>query len=191
MEVYLIRHAEANPSISPDPYSVPLTEVGRAQAEQIAQDCAIRDIQFLCTSPMRSAQETADAVMRRLPNIERWDIRELEDMTTDDLLGEPMVSPLVSAWTAEQIRLGRERAWVRVTAALSRILLYAQANGLERIAIISHDVILNMLLLNWLELDWRALDYLSFRWEPASSTLVSLSDAKTHIVWLNRPTHVP
>jgi broad specificity phosphatase PhoE len=188
MHVYLIRHASADRAATPDPYNVPLGEAGQAQAEAAAEQCAAWGIDFVVTSLMRSAQETADAITARLPQVERWDLEELEEMTVDDLMGEPTGSPLVSRWTPEHLRMGRERTWIRVTAALSRVMLYATANDRERVAIVAGDTVVSMLLLNWMELDWRALERLSFRLDPASSSLVELSDGDPEIVWINRPT---
>jgi broad specificity phosphatase PhoE len=111
-------------------------------------------------------------------------------MTVDDLMGEPTGSPLVSRWTPEHLRMGRERTWIRTTAALSRVMLYAAAHDRERVAIVAGDTVLSMLLLNWMELDWRALERLSFRLDPASSSLIELSDGDAEIVWINNPTCV-
>jgi broad specificity phosphatase PhoE len=190
MYVYLIRHAETDSLHTPDPYTVPLTESGREQAEAVAGRCAAWGIDFMVTSVMRSAQETADAIMARLPQVERWDLEDLEEMTIDDLLGLPTGSPLVSRWTPEQLQLGRERTWIRTMAVLSRVMLYAEANNLDRVAIVAGDTVLSLLLLNWMELDWRALDRLSFRFDPASSSLVELSAGHPEIIWINRPTRV-
>ncbi len=187
MRIYLIRHADADPSRSPSPYAVPLTAVGREQARAIAQQCVDWELELLCTSTMLSSQETADVVSERLPTVERWDLEELDDMNTDDLMGTPDASPLVAAWRPEQLRLGRERTWIRVTAWISRLLVYASSHRIERVAVVAGETVLAMMLLNWYELDWRALEWLSLRFDVASSTLVCLADGTVEIAWANRP----
>ncbi|MCD6518615.1 MAG: histidine phosphatase family protein [Anaerolineae bacterium] len=188
MEIYLIRHGETDQAHAPDPFSASLTERGRAQAQRIAEWCVEWGIEFLCTSPVSYTQQTADAISERLPQIIRWDLDELEDVNADDLLGDPLASPLVERWTAEQLARAYEHMWNRVMAALTHIQLYAQSRGIKRVAIVAHQLTLQMLLLAWTGRDWRALLEKGIPTiEPgASCKLVLEEDGQGQVVWMNR-----
>jgi broad specificity phosphatase PhoE len=75
--------------------------------------------------------------------------------------------------------------WGRVTAALARIEIYAHAVRLERVAIVAHRRVINLLLLNWLGLDWRSLDTLYFSIAPGASCKVVLDGNVTRFAWIN------
>ena len=187
MEIYLIRHGHVDYTRVTDPYTVSLTERGRAQASRIAALCQDWDIQFLCTSIMLRAQQTADAISEKMPHIPRWDLEEIEEMNVDDLLGEPTAGPLVSFWTEGQVKLGYERVWVRTMAALARIQLYAAKHDLERIAIVAHGTIIRFLLLNWLGLDWHIAAHIDLAADYGATCKVSLAgDGHVRIDWINR-----
>lgn len=190
MELYLLRHAQAQ-SLSDvtDPYSAGLTPAGHVQAEQMARACAGWGVQFLCTSTMRCAQQTADAIEQYVPGLWRWDLQELEDLTIDDLQGAPSPGPLVSTWSTELLRKANEQAWIRVMAAWARVLVYSETHRLQRVAILAHLSSAQLLLLNWLGLDWRSLEALSLTLEPAASAKVVLGPGnRVCLEWWNRPT---
>jgi len=176
MEIFLLRHGDADTVLNPDPYSCPLTELGQQQAAKLAGQCVGWDIQFLVTSTMARALETADAISEAMPHIERWDINDLEDINQDDLMMDPSAGPLLHTWTPEQWRAGYERTWVRVTAIWSRIELVARAKGRDRLAIVGHDSTFALLLLSWLGLDWRSLEKLRWPFDAGSVTKVTLDD---------------
>jgi broad specificity phosphatase PhoE len=187
MDIYLIRHGQADERRAPDPHTASLSPEGQAQAQRVAAQCQALGIQFVCASSMIRAQQTADALTELLPGALRWDLQELEDLTIDDLLGEAETHPLVSTWSKAHLALGYERTWIRVMAALTRILIYAQANHLERVAIVAHSSTCNLLLLNWLGLDWRAIEKVSFDFEGGAMTKVSLEQHDhVRIAWVNR-----
>ena len=190
MEVYLIRHAEVDYSSVTDPAAVRLTPNGEEQARRIAEQMAAWDIQFLCASTMIRAEMTADAVSDRLPNLLRWDLEELQEMSIADMEGQPTAGPLTSTWAPDLLRFGLERTWVRVMAAWARIRIYAETYGIERVAIIAHGYVIKLMLLNWLGYDWRANDRFRFPVDFASSTRVTLGDGDSgstvQFDWLNR-----
>jgi broad specificity phosphatase PhoE len=186
MEIYLIQHGRADEHAL-DPYAQPLTAEGLAQAGRVAGQCRAWGIQFLCASTMARAQQTAEAINEALPEVLRWDLQELEEMNVDDLFCEASVGPRIAAWTGRQLRLGWERLWARVMPALVRIRIYAQANGLERVAIVAHTSTITLMLLNWLGLDWRAVEKVSFALEGGATCKVSLDDADMVCIgWVNR-----
>ncbi len=185
MEFYLIRHGEADMSHATDPYTPPLSAEGRLQAERLAEACACWGIQFLCASTMRRAQETADAISARLPDILRWDLEELEDVTLDDLHYEPTAGQWASTWTEDQRDRAFRQVWSRVMGALARIEVYAMAHHLERIAIVGHGSTISLLLLNWLGWDWRARSRLEFAVSPGKSCRVIVEGERVRIDWIN------
>ncbi len=186
MEIYLIRHAQAEEQGRVvDPYTLALTETGREEARRLAERCRAWGVRFLCASTLLRAQQTADIIAEQLPHIVRWDLPELEEMSIDDLVGELITSHLISQWPPNQVRLGYERLWGRVTATLARIEIYARAHSLPCVAIVAHRSVINLLLLNWLGLDWRALDTFCFTIAPGATSKVVLDGSATRIEWIN------
>jgi broad specificity phosphatase PhoE len=186
MEIYLIRHAQAEEqSRVVDPYSLPLTAAGRERSLALAALCRDWGVQFLCASTLLRAQQTAEIIAAQLPTAERWDLAELEEMSIDDLVGEMITSHLIAQWPPAQVKLGYERLWGRVTAALARIEIYAHAHEFERVAIVTHRNVINLFLMNWLGLDWRALDCLTFAIAPGATCKVVVEATKTCIEWVN------
>lgn len=187
MDIYLIRHGQVDERTSSDPSMARLTAEGLAQAERLAAQCAGWQVQFLCASTVARAQETADIIHASIPNVLRWDLEELAEINPDDLYGLLMAGPILAMWDAQQLRLGYERAWVRIMAAWARIEIYARANALDRIAIVAHESTITLLLLNWLGLDWRALDALTISVDPGATCKVTLDDdGHARIAWVNR-----
>ena len=188
MQIYLARHGAADLVAAPDPYSSPLTPKGHNQARGLARCCEDWDIEFLCASTMLRAQQTADAISEAMPLAQRWDLGELEDVSLDDLMGLPSAGQLVSTWTPEQLALGRERMWIRLMGAFTRIRLFSNKQGFRRVAIVAHASTVAFLLLNCLGLDWRASDTIDLRVDHGATCRVTLrDDGRTVVDWTNRP----
>jgi len=187
VEIYLIRHGHVDYESAIDPYSPELSVKGVAQSDQLAQQCQGWDLQFLIASTMIRAQQTADAIERRMPDVIRWDLEKLEEMNVGDLELDPAAGPMISTWTPEQLDQARAGTWNRVMSALARIQIYAEANGLERIAIVAHGHVIKMLLLNWLGLDWRAGRRLRIPIDFGGTSKIVLEDeGGVRIEWINR-----
>jgi broad specificity phosphatase PhoE len=185
MQLYLIRHAQPDPASAMDPHAAALSEAGRAQAQRLATACAAWGLDMLCASTLRRAEETADAIHQALPNVLRWDLEELEDLTRDDLRGLPTASHLVSTWAPEVLALGYESAWTRVMAAWARIRIYAQASGRDKVALVGHHSTVNLMLLGLLDLDWRTLASAQFDMPYAAVCRVTLPDEGPMVIeWL-------
>jgi broad specificity phosphatase PhoE len=186
MDFYLIRHADTDPRRAPDPYHVPLSVCGREQAERLAPRVGAWGLQMLCVSTMRRDMDTADPLEEALPDVLRWDLEELEDLTLDDLNYTPGATHLVSTWTDAQLQQGYISLWTRLMAAYARILLYATTRGWDRVGIVAGETVLNLLIANWLGQDWRLLQEgrLSFAESPICR--VTLSEGEpTVIAWLD------
>jgi broad specificity phosphatase PhoE len=188
MEIYLIRHGAVDYDNALDFYSVSLTPEGLAQAKRVAELCQEWRIQFLCASTLNRAQQTADAISAAMPDVERWDLEEIEEINVDDLGLDPTAGPIMLTWTQEQVELANQRAWIRVMAALARIQVYAETYDLERIAIVAHVGVIQLLLLNWLGHDWRLAPRLQIMVEYAATCKVVLARDHVQIAWVNRLT---
>jgi len=187
MDIYLLRSGHSDLAKAGDPYTPPLTELGEQQARRLAERCLDWGIDFICTSEMTRAQQTTDIIQAAVPEAFRWDLSEIEALNPDDLLGEPTTPPLVSRWSARQRALGVERMWIRVTAALARIMIFCQTHDMTRLAVVAHDDVINLLLLNWMGLDWRAHDQFAFAIGPGATSRVVLQDNQpAAIAWINR-----
>lgn len=182
---YLIRVGDTDPLRSTDPYNVPLTPEGAAEVRRWAVASRDWNLQMLCTSTQRAALDTADLVELESPVQVRWDLSELEDLVLDDLNYDPRATHLVSSWTPEQMEQGLISLWTRLTAASARIALYADTYGMQNVAIIASERVLNLLLAHWLQLDWRLLQQASFSFELAPVCRVAVADdGQARIQWM-------
>ncbi|MHB1294601.1 MAG: histidine phosphatase family protein [Anaerolineae bacterium] len=186
MEIYLLRHGHEEPSSQLDPYGSVLSAEGRIQAANLAGLCREWDIQFLVASHMVRAEQTADAIEAAVPGILRWDLQELEEINIEDLAYDPGAGPRIEDWTPAQLAMGYRAAWVRITAALARIELFARGNALERVAILAHETTINLLLFNWLGLDWRTAERVTLVIDYGATCKVTLADPVVRIEWVNR-----
>ncbi len=88
--LYLIRHGQAGnnlggiDTVPPDP---PLTEVGREQARRLGERMASYGVDAICASPLKRAQETAQAIADRagLAVETVHDLREIESATEGNI----------------------------------------------------------------------------------------------------------
>lgn len=187
---YLIRVGETDPLRSTDPYEMPLTPNGVADMRRWAAASRAWNLQILCSSTQRAALDTADLVEHESPVRVRWDLTEMEDLVLDDLNYDPRATHLVSTWTPEQMQQGLISLWTRLTAASARIAVYANTYGMENVAIVASERVLNLLLAHWLELDWRLLQQASFSFELAPVCRVAVADdGQARIEWMPCPDH--
>jgi len=187
MEYYLVHHGHVDYDKAVDRVAAGLSAEGLAQAQRVAQRCRAWNTQFLVASTRACAEQTADAILARNPEVLRWDLVELEPLGIDDPTLYPGMHPFRERWTPQQLALAYHRTWARVTATMTRIELYAATYGLERAAIIADEDILNLILLRWLGLDWRATRRASFSFDYGSSAKVKVEDDVAHLEWLNQP----
>jgi phosphohistidine phosphatase len=87
MQLFLLRHAEAEPDAAND-HTRPLTDKGRKQAASIGRFCAGHDVipKIILSSPLLRAEQTARIVARemKLPNV----------VQTEEFLGVGMTAEL-------------------------------------------------------------------------------------------------
>jgi broad specificity phosphatase PhoE len=187
MEFYLIRHAETDAGRAPDPYSVPLSPRGQEQAQRLAARSRAWGLQMLCVSATRRDMDTADPIADALPDLVRWDLEELEDLSLDDLNYEPGAGHLVETWNETQLENGLISLWGRLTAAYARIQVYAQTYGLERVGVVADERVLNLLLAYWLGLDWRLLQQARLSFAESPVCRVTLAEGEQAVIaWLDK-----
>jgi broad specificity phosphatase PhoE len=134
---------------------------------------------------MLHSLQTADAVNALLPDLERWDLTDLEDLNLDDLMGDPTASHLVATWTPEQMQIGLARLWVRVMALVVRMQLYVEARQRESVAIVASERVLRLILLNWLDQDWTNYDEQQVEIAPEVACRVTMIDQRVEVDWIN------
>lgn len=155
--VYLVRHGEAEVNVRNYIYgdeNSPLTELGRKQAQQIAQRCEHLKLDLILTSKMLRAKETGAAIAKRNPvPVEESDLfRERKLPSTllgTDRYDEPLVSKR-DAWLAgfytegEPIEDGENFLMVRNRAGEALSFLVSRPE--ENILLVAHGFILRMML---------------------------------------------
>ena len=146
----------------------PLTPLGHRVAERLAERCDEWDLQHLYVSTMLRAQQTADAISCRFPDLCRTDMPEFEELSIRDLAGFPGDLPAWDfvKWEDAHYAHANEAMWRRVIAGWDRVVQEAQAKEQERVAIVAHGGSLNVLMRHflgesavrlrstWFELDW-------------------------------------
>jgi broad specificity phosphatase PhoE len=127
---------------------IPLTDHGRAQAEQIADALAVFDVQRCFASPLARAWETAQLIglePERDDDLLEWDYGDFEGLTTAEIREH---SPGWSVWTHE-ITGGEsiEQVGARADRVIERVL------GMDgTTALVAHSHLLRILVARWLEL---------------------------------------
>jgi len=157
-ELVLVRHGEAAPNPPDAPaYDPPLSERGRWQAERLAQRLAGTRIDALYASPLRRAQETAEAVARAtglpietVPDLAevRIDMARLRAAFRDrdrEALVQDLARRLLAAprWDALPGFEPSYRFRLRVHRALSDIVARHPA---QRVVVVCHGGVINMYL---------------------------------------------
>ena len=192
VDVYLIRHSHVDYSPGvPITDGNPLTPLGLRLAERLADRCTGWGLEYLFASTMVRARQTADAISRRLPQLPRLDMPELQETHIGDLEGWPDERPPedLNAWQAKHFHHADERMRQRLGVAWERITSLVAQQGLERVAIVSHGAAMNLLLRRfmvgvpydadcWLEFDWTGV------------TLLQYGPEGRQIAWMNDARHI-
>jgi probable phosphoglycerate mutase len=152
-QVYLARHGETDWSRSgrhTGRTDVPLTEVGRGQAESLAARVAGHPFALVLTSPLSRAAETSvlagyGAVAMADPDLQEWDYGELEGRRTDEIREELpgwtiWEGPWPGAETIDEVAARADRVISRLRAIDGDVLVF------------SHGHLLRILAARWLGL---------------------------------------
>ena len=152
-EIILVRHGETEWSRSgrhTGRTDIPLTELGRLQADQLATMLEGRRFSKIMTSPLRRARETYErsglaAAAASDVDLMEWDYGTYEGRTTADIRGE---APGWSVWThpivgGESV----EQVGARADAVIERAL-----SGGGDAVLFAHGHLLRILAARWLGL---------------------------------------
>jgi broad specificity phosphatase PhoE len=153
-QIWLVRHGEtewAKSGRHTGRSDIPLTDLGRQQAEALARRLASHRFALVLTSPRSRAAETArlagfpDAIVD--PDLGEWDYGEFEGRTTADIRAE---IPDWSIWTGPW-RKGEtvEQVGVRVDRIIERCL---DPRIDADVLLFAHGHLLRVLAARWVEL---------------------------------------
>lgn len=143
--LYLIRHAQTQPTTLPAE-TWPLSDLGRQQAEKLAEHSFWQYVYIICSSTEPKALQTAQIVAARhdLPVEPVFDLRELRrpgtlvgdyESTVRQVLTHP--AETVSGWEPAG------EAQTRIMVAIERLLMLHEGKTL---AIVSHGLALTLYL---------------------------------------------
>ena len=155
--VYLVRHGQSEINIHNYAFGdekSPLTALGHAQADQIAQRCSKLKIDVIISSTMLRAKETATAISRINPvAIELSDIfqerKNPSILNSNDRYKEPLRSKR-DAWLAsfyvenQQVEDGDNFA--TITKRAKRAMAFLENRTEDTILVVAHGFILTTLL---------------------------------------------
>jgi probable phosphoglycerate mutase len=192
VDVYLIRHSHVDysPGMAITDRN-PLTPLGLRLAELLADRCADWGLQYLFASTMLRARQTADAVARRLPDLPRRDMPELQETNIADLSGWPGEPPSedLNTWQSAHYGHADRQMAERLGAGWREITGLIADQGLARVAVVSHGAAMNLLLRQfmggisydsdcWIEFDWTGV------------TLLQYGPEGRRIAWMNDARHI-
>ncbi len=195
VDVFLMRHSHVD--YSPEVVITtrnPLTPLGHRLADLLAQRAVSWDLQHLFISTMTRAQQTAEALLRRMPDLPHTDMPGLAESHAADLEGFPggAYADDVRTWSPEQFTYANRRLFERVSASWQRIQAVVSDEGLERVGVVAHGGSINMLLrvfqgmqssdiwTCFFEIDWTAVTVLRYSPEWRRRYILKVNDA-THI----------
>jgi len=178
-EIVLVRHGETAWTLSGQHTSrtdIPLTDVGRRQAERLAHHLTGRDFDLVVTSPLQRATETCrlagfGGVAERYDDATEWEYGAYEGRRTAEIRREV---PGWSLWrdgvpdgeTAAEIALRADRVIDRTQQAAGDTLIF------------SHGHFLRVLAARWLGLD------------PSEGRLLALDPASISVLGWEREQRV-
>lgn len=150
----LVRHGETEWSRSgrhTGRSDIPLTDLGRRQADRLGVALAGADFSTVLSSPLARARETGEragfaASLEVCPDLMEWDYGRYEGRSTDEIRAE---LPHWSVWT-DPISGGEtiEAVGARADAVISRLL----ADGGDAV-LFAHGHLLRILTARWLGLE--------------------------------------
>ncbi|MEM7437835.1 MAG: histidine phosphatase family protein [Myxococcota bacterium] len=152
-EVILVRHGQTEWSVSgkhTGRTDIPLTELGRRQADALSEMLGGRRFARVLASPLQRAWETMERagyadVAVATDDLMEWDYGEYEGRRTDDIRVDV---PGWSVWT-HPIQEGESLA--DISARVDRVIAQAIAED-GPVALFAHGHLLRVLAARWIEL---------------------------------------
>jgi broad specificity phosphatase PhoE len=155
--VYFVRHGESEINVHNYSYgdgNAPLTEKGRAQAILIADRCAKLPAAVMVVSTMRRAQETADAISKKL-NVDLISsdlFRERKPpllLESNDRYKEPLLTmrkDWLLSFYSESARIADGENFIDIKKRAGDALSYLEQRPEENILVVAHSFILRTIL---------------------------------------------
>ena len=192
-DIYLIRHGHVDYT-PPNKITAhnPLTELGQRMARRVAERCVALDPQLVYASTMLRAQQTADAILERLPDVPRIDTPIFQEVSIRDLADFPGEQPPedLGGWNEEQFAYANRQMWRRIIKGLDEVWETARERELERVALVAHAGPINAILRSFLGEDvvplrtaWFHLDY------TGVSCIRENADGRW-VLWTNDARHI-
>ena len=188
--LYLIRHGTVdgmNQRIYGRTPGIHLSEQGRAEAEEIAQELGEAGLEALYSSPLERARETAEPIGRsaKLPvqiepglneiDFGRWTSCRFEDLRADPEWERFNSNRSSAGAPGGELMLA---AQARAVAAIERL---GQQWGV--MAVVSHGDVIRALVAHYLGLN---LDFIHrLRIDPGSITVLELDGRCSHFILIN------
>ena len=193
VDVYLLRHGHVDYT---PPAQItrrnPLTPLGHTMAARLARRCDEWDLQFIFVSQMLRAQQTANAISMRFPDVPRVDMPEFEEVSLADLMDYRGTLPAedMHTWEDEHFAHGNRRMWERVLGGWSQVRRFVDSEGLQRVAIIAHEGPFNALIRHFLGQEPTELRQCWLTLGHASASCLRYSADRRWIRWTNDGRHV-
>ena len=178
-EVVLVRHGETEWSRTlrhTGRTDVPLTDLGRRQAELVGTALRERTFALLLTSPLQRAAETCrlagfSDVAQSRDDLMEWDYGDYEGRRTDEIREE------VPGWTVFSGGVPNGETVEQVGARADRVIAEARAAAGD-VLLFGHGYVLRILAARWLGL------------EPGAGRLFALDPATLSVLGYERETAV-
>lgn len=155
MNIYLIRHGQTihNQSSIHQYSTTPLSELGRQQAEQLAQRLVLAKIDKMYASPMIRAQDTAKAIGEKT-GIEIFTLQDLHEYKKPSIFeGKSHADPSLEAIKTDIQQNSHKKDWHHsdeenffdIQARAERVLALMEQETVEDILLVTHSYFITML----------------------------------------------
>jgi broad specificity phosphatase PhoE len=200
MHLILARHGETASNrqhLGLGRQDVPLTEVGRLQAEALAISLAQIPVAAVYSSPLRRALDTARAIAERQgltvvveEGLTEMDIGEMDGLTFEEM--RERQPEFLRRWRGDDLATLRmpggeslQDLQERATEALRRL---AERHNDETVVAVSHNFTIRVLLCHALNLP--IAEFRRLRQDLAATTTLDVREDRTVLVHLNDTCHL-
>ena len=213
LDIYLVRHADPagvpNHWITP---TTPLSQFGINQAKKQAQHLRNQHFEFLITSPLLRAKQTAELIALKCKPVrlqeESWlseidlgewtgrhkeEIKQQIPTSLKRLLEEgydrrgPLVANLLMIDKEFSFPLGESLKdfWNRVTTGFNQTLDHFKGKLNQRICLIGHGGSFTVIILNLLGKSFSDLEFPVFMFGKADLTIIRIKNGKVFFLQIN------
>jgi probable phosphomutase (TIGR03848 family) len=194
--IYLVRHAHSTANLknvlAGQDNRVGLSDRGREEADLLSSRLSELDVEALICSPMLRCQESVASYLGR----KQWKLKideRINEMNYGSWSGKKL-SKLVrnELWPLIQnkptsVRFPEGESFLEMSARANQAVIDL-ANNYEKAILVSHGDVIKAVLAAQLGL---SVDHLQkFNIDPASITAISISGAKTRLIYTNDTSHL-